>query len=968
MGFRAEPPASLAETLLSDAGIRKGFHVHVGCGEGRLLADLGKGGSSLLHGLAEESTAVEKARVLLESRDLYGRVAIDRVASYERLPYASDTANLVVVDRLGELLKKGLALPEVVRILCPKGIGYLGPIEARLEPERLKSALSTSGIKEVRLLQLDERWLRFVKPWPEGIAEWNQFGANATRSSMSLDKVAGPPVNLRWVTGPQWVRWDPGLAVWAFTGNGRYFTGMQPKGSLKDITNRVRAKNGRIQARDAFNGTFLWEKKVTTLPDPRNVVVAGDLLYTVLESGAPVVALDGATGKLRFRLDEPGRSLTYADGMLLAGSVRTAYDAATGRKLWTADERLRGSGPCTVVDGKIYLASRRGLVCGDLKTGAFHWKAPNPGDGRIVTVAEGILLTRRFLRKVAFSAEDGRLLWEYKHEQPAHGGDSRPFIREGRVWIHIGPKGREAIVALDARTGEEKERFPYGGKVKPRCYANRASVNFLMVGGMDFFHFEEKRHFVFHGSRGACGVGYMPANGLVYQPQSYCSCFRQIYSSCAYAPGKFPDLETLAARSSERLEKGPAYLKTGAEAAPTDWPVYRKNPERWGATRAPVGEGLKPLWKTRLGGRVSSPVVAGGRVFVAETDRHRVSAIDAGSGRKLWSHTTGGPVGSAPTYYRGQLFFGGRDGRVTCLSAETGELAWRFRAAPEDRRIVAYGHVESTWPVHGSVIIDKGKLYFLAGRHSEVDGGMILYAAEPATGKILWKKILIRNKGASKVLGPNVDRSDILNMASRLLTLYEGKICVGNYVYDPDTREEAWYHHRGPGMWGGEADFTTDTAQPPYSWKWDRKLWTFGRAHKGGLNSDTSGQVLSAIPAGRTDRGPTFHVYGVRNHPPRVFLGRVNYKGRFEEIWSVPVAGGATMKAAVYAGGRLYVAEQPDLEDPSRGVVRIYSAEDGKERGELELESAPGFDRMAATEGRLFVVTQDGTVICLKGE
>ena len=39
---------------------------------------------------------------------------------------------------------------------------------------------------------------------------------------------------------------------------------------------------------------------------------------------------------------------------------------------------------------------------------------------------------------------------------------------------------------------------------------------------------------------------------------------------------------------------------------------------------------------------------------------------------------------------------------LDCLRAADGALCWRFRVAPEDRRMVAYDQLESAWPASAS--------------------------------------------------------------------------------------------------------------------------------------------------------------------------------------------------------------------------------------------------------------------------
>ena len=91
-----------------------------------------------------------------------------------------------------------------------------------------------------------------------------------------------------------------------------------------------------------------------------------------------------------------------------------------------------------------------------------------------------------------------------------------------------------------------------------------------------------------------------------------------------------------------------------------------------------------------------------------------------------------------PTIHRGLALFGCHAGYVYALSADSGELAWRFRAAPIDERIVAYGQIEGAWPVAGSVLVRDNTAYFAAGRQQLADGGVLIFALNPLTGKKQW--------------------------------------------------------------------------------------------------------------------------------------------------------------------------------------------------------------------------------------
>jgi len=155
-----------------------------------------------------------------------------------------------------------------------------------------------------------------------------------------------------------------------------------------------------------------------------------------------------------------------------------------------------------------------------------------------------------------------------------------------------------------------------------------------------------------------------------------------------------------------------------------------------------VGDGLRRDWEVALGGRLTSPVIAEGRLFVADTATHAVHALDAGSGRRLWSYTAGGKVDSPPTIWQGRVLFGSADGWVYCLRADDGVLAWRFRVAPSDEQLVAFDQVESVWPVHGSVLVENGVAWCVAGRSAFLDGGMTLWRLDPRTGEALSQTVL----------------------------------------------------------------------------------------------------------------------------------------------------------------------------------------------------------------------------------
>ncbi|MCA9138391.1 MAG: PQQ-binding-like beta-propeller repeat protein, partial [Planctomycetales bacterium] len=152
-----------------------------------------------------------------------------------------------------------------------------------------------------------------------------------------------------------------------------------------------------------------------------------------------------------------------------------------------------------------------------------------------------------------------------------------------------------------------------------------------------------------------------------------------------------------------RRNKGPAFDTAldpvpSADAAPSDdWPTYRHDSGRSGTTDGPIPADVGSKWTVNLGGRLTSPVIAGGNVYVAQVDEHTLHALDEKTGASKWTYTAGARIDSPPTVHRGRVVFGAADGWVYCLTTG-GKLAWRYRAAPIDRRAMAYEQLESLWP------------------------------------------------------------------------------------------------------------------------------------------------------------------------------------------------------------------------------------------------------------------------------
>jgi outer membrane protein assembly factor BamB len=438
------------------------------------------------------------------------------------------------------------------------------------------------------------------------------------------------------------------------------------------------------------------------------------------------------------------------------------------------------------------------------------------------------------------------------------------------------------VIGWDLRSGQEKKRILVKNLRSPehhhRCYRNKATVRYLIGSyeGAEFLDFQGDNHSQNNWLRGACRYGMTPCNGLLYAPPDQCFCQPGAKFLGYVAVKAGPDSPLKEVADQQRLEKGPAYgaVNDTESASESDWPTYRHDAARSGTTSAAVSSTVTLDWKAALGGPLTAPVAAGGKLFVARSDAHALYALDMTTGKVLWQFTAGGRIDSPATVYRGMVLVGSKDGRVYCLRASDGQLVWRFLAAPTDRRVAYFDQVESAWPVHGSVLVDNDKAYFTAGRSTYLDGGIRVYALEPATGKILHKGILegpnpFKEGGrdlAFFILGAN---SDVLVSEGGFLYMRQKKMT-------PDLKEVKVEVLSSKGEQDVGLHVFSTSGLLDDSW-YNRTFWMYSKRWPGfqlANQAPKAGQLLVADDRKTYAVGVFYH----RNvHSPMFFPGKEGY-------------------------------------------------------------------------------------------
>lgn len=798
-----------ARDILAATGVEGGLVVHVGCGNGELTAALRANDRYLVHGLDTSETQVAKARAHIRSLGLYGAVSVNTFDG-ERLPYADNLVNLLVAS--GQCR---VASEEIRRVLAPGGVALMPAVSDR------QSADSHEEIQIGGVM-----WLKRTKSWPQEIDEWSHFLHDASNNPVAQDTRVGPPRRLRWHCGPLWSRsheFHSSLCAMV-SAKGRLFY-MFDEG-LTSVTDPPIPERWTLTARDAFNGVLLWKRPIDkwgaipwksralrAVPPsvPRLLVAQGDQVFVTLGYGAAVSALDAATGEVLKTFDgtEGTQEIRCLDGVLVlrkGSNEILAFDTNTGGRLWTATGKIQ---PWTLAaqNGRVFFQDGQALLCVNARDGKERWRVDVEQRAAALVVHDDRVLLASGSDLRAVSADTGESIWTVKVRVPRN----ELFVASGRLWHWEG----ERIVGRDLQTGEVTTPINADDVFTPghhlRCYQSKATENFLITPyrGVEFVSLTGGENTQSDWTRGPCRYGVIPGNGLLYVPPNPCFCYPgvKVTGFNCYAPESEAGDSKLETRNlKNRLERGPAYgasdLQSSASSLqPSAWPTYRHDGRRSGGASTMVSADVEKIWQVDLTGRLTQPVVAGGRVYVAARDAHALHVLDAKSGKAIWGYTAGGRIDSPPTIHDGMVLFGCADGCVYCLRAADGELVWRFRAAPSDQLIVAFSQLESPWRVHGSILLEDGVAYCTAGRSTYLDGGILVFGLDPKTGKVLYETRLdtwsrTRKDAEGKPFIPSYHMEGAF---SDILVSEGGHIYLGQYKFDRALdQQEVPYVMPGP--------------------------------------------------------------------------------------------------------------------------------------------------------------------------
>lgn len=991
-------------------GLHGGLVVQLGASYTTSAANLSHSGRYLIHVMDPDVEQIESARSQLRKDGRYGLVWAEHARDKERLPYAENVVNLIVVRDYS------VPVAELSRVLTPGG-----SVVVTNQNLLNKSQLESAGFNNITVT---ESVLVAKNAWPDEMDNWSHPRHAADGNAVSQDTLVGPPERVRWIAAAT------SEVEGMVTSGGRNFY-------------------GGILARDSFNGLRLWHRDLNkgssnnaadfSLPRLSQYgirpVASDHLVFAVVKDQS--VALDAATGEIVIEFADMVKPKTIIhDGKRVIAADTTsvrAFDVETGEQIWTVNasdpQNVIADGErVTYIQGRVRRGEESESVALEASTGTIKWR--NSDYPWLARTARTVLAKGQLVFEVStlndndagngihvVSADTGEHRWS-KNYPPGmnHKRQARAMFLEDDLWILHGGKintdDKEKlkrqpvqVSALDPLTGKVRVTHPAG---LTHCFPPVATPNFMFAGELDMTNLNSGEVIANRITKANCSRenGWVPANGLVYTTPKHCTCWPMLRGFVAMAPtaGEDSPANTPVEELNFLLEKGPAEIDpAAANPQPHDWPLYRH--DRWRSSSATTSGPAKlgERWRIKLApehdeddrdigpiehdwqdspvvkGPLSAPTIANGVAYVTRPNAHELVAIETASGEVLWRFTANGRLDTPPAIHRGLCLFGSATGWVYALRADTGGLVWRMRAAPSDERIVAYGQVESPWPVPGAVLVMDDVAYFSAGRQPLADGGILVFAVNPLTGEKHWVQRIdtVPQKGFYENSGLEFDPVDLLHA--------EGDgLAMSRWVLSPDGKEVS------VDKWNAFAKLNTGAGEV-----WiPRGSWTYGARHQHRFPGEAPRRPLIAF---RDD-----NVYSSLNGSTDVFRRDFDLdKGeKFNSKWitgwqasSTARKDGKPYRTYRIAEGAKWTEDpfaDPDAkpEEINKGTQRhnrIHAMALAKDKlftvhhdGRLKVLSTtdgyvldstqvptPAWDGLAIAENHIYLSTQDGELICL---
>ena len=463
-----------AEHIISKTGIKKGYCLVYGCGEGRLAFELAKKSDMFIIGVDTNKSVINVGKQKLFSSGVYGsRVTLHYFPSINSLKYSKWLFNLIVSDTMISEGSCPGSATEMFRVLRPSGgIGFFGqPVGCPnpLSQSTLENWLNAASLSYTITNTSEGLWAKIKRGDLANSGEWpQQYGKadNAVNSGDTLNgKTTVSQMRVQWLGSPGadfGADRNPRMPAPVMSHGKIYHQGFDRIAALDsyngfiywsiEIPNILRVnmpKEGSVMSADA-TGLFIGYKNVCLHFDGQS----GEILQTYeinnsdYEWGYVARVNDKLYGTAQYKnahyTDIWGNDAWYEatsgdQTYKVCGKEIFACDTNTKSRVWTYSDGVIINSTITVGSNRIYFVESRDstvtnytsgriglselwndqyLVALDLETGTKLWEqAINTEDGIVIFYMQYkneklfITASRDKYYLYAFDATDGSSVW-----------------------------------------------------------------------------------------------------------------------------------------------------------------------------------------------------------------------------------------------------------------------------------------------------------------------------------------------------------------------------------------------------------------------------------------------------------------------------------------------------------------------------------------------------------------------------
>jgi len=436
------PKINEPSPVIEKSGVNVGWCLIAGARDGRLAEQLAATTKMMMVVVEHDKQRLKAIRTRLRQAGLLG----DRVIAVD-WPYADLPdyfANLIVSERamLGD--EVNLPINELARVLRPAGgqllLGSIADWPAA-SVQKIANGLKANARAKTEL-QVTKEWLHLTRGQLNGAADWTGLYGNTANTSSTPDQLVKGPLGVLWYG-------EPGSKNMV----GRHARSVSPL-----------AVNGRlfmqgtevVMAYDAYNGTFLWERKIKGAVrvrvdvDGSNITATDDALFVAVNDH--VLQLDAQTGKTLRKFNIPRKAddkelrwgYIAVKGNVLLGTgaekldreYRYFWNVLNKDGEWVSEEDCPKDALKMLRDMKAMFPKPNERALHHFKRRDLNWRSVNSNwpswlpDHNPSPVNDKVIMTSE--KVFAYDITTGNLLWE-------HAGKAIPNISlvlgEGRVYF-----------------------------------------------------------------------------------------------------------------------------------------------------------------------------------------------------------------------------------------------------------------------------------------------------------------------------------------------------------------------------------------------------------------------------------------------------------------------------------------------------------------------------------------------------